>query len=86
MEFGPGILNIEPPIDNGLSGVAFLLQRLYFSAKGGFVGNSLLLEAGTRQDAELDLRHVEPTSVFRRMVEFQPFYDASGFSGGKCLV
>ena len=85
MEFDSGILSTEPPIDSGLSGVAFPLQDLDFPAKGSFVWNPSP-EAGASQDAELDLRHVEPTTVLGRMVELQPFYDAPGFGSGKCLV
>ena len=30
MKFGPGVLGVEPPLDGGLGGVAFLNQSLDF--------------------------------------------------------
>jgi hypothetical protein len=38
------------------------------------------------EDADLDLDHVEPTGVFRGVVELEAAQDAAGLGGGKGLV
>ena len=42
MKFGSGVLGVEPPLDSGLGGVAFLNQSMDFPAEGLLVGESLL--------------------------------------------
>ena len=56
MEFGSGVLGVEPPVDGGSGGVSLRDQGLDLPPEGRFVGDALL-EAAARQDAELDLRH-----------------------------
>ncbi len=85
MQFGPCILSTEPPIDSGFSSIALPLQGFDFPEEGALIGDTPL-EATASQDTELDLRHIEPTAVLGSMVELQPFHDAPGLSGRKCLV
>ena len=82
MEFHPGILCVKPPMDGGLGGITLPLQGLDFPAEGGLVGDTLL-EAATSQDAELDLRHVEPTAVLGRVVELSRFTIRRASAAGK---
>ena len=42
MKFGPGVLGVEPPLDGGLGGVAFLNQSMDFPPERRLVGESLL--------------------------------------------
>ena len=42
MQFGPGVLGVEPPLDSDLSGIAFLNQNLDFPPERLLVGESLL--------------------------------------------
>ena len=85
MELPPGVLGSKPPVDGGLGGIALPFQGSDFPVESGLVGDTLS-QAGSRQDAKLDLRHVEPTAVFGRVVELQPFYDPPGLRGGEGLV
>ena len=77
MEFGSGVLGVEPPVDGGPGGVALGDQGLDFPPEGGFVGEPLL-EAAARQYAELDFRHIQPTAVLGGVVKLQPLGDAPG--------
>ena len=56
MEFGPGVLGGEAPVDAGLSLVSFLFQCLDFPAETVLV-RVPLPETAAGYDAELDLRH-----------------------------
>ena len=85
MEFRPSILRAEAPMNGGSGGISLPFQGLDFPAEGGLVGDTPP-QAGSRQDAELDLGHVEPTAVLGRVVELQPFYNPPGLRGGEGLV
>ncbi len=85
MELPPGILGSKAPVDGSLGGIALPFQGLDFPAEGGLVEGTPP-EAGASQHAKLDLRHVEPTAVFGRVMELQPFYDPPGLRGGEGLV
>ena len=56
MKFGSSILGVEPPVDDGLGGVAFPYQGLDFPPESLLVGDPLP-QAGAGQHAELDFRH-----------------------------
>ena len=71
MEFGSGVLDAEAPVDPGLSLVPLLLQGLDLPAERILAGETLL-EVTAGEDAELDLRHVQPTAVPGRVVKLQP--------------
>ena len=85
MEFGSGVLCVEPPVDGGLGGVSLRDQGLDFPSEGLLSGEPLP-EAGTGQYAELDFRHVQPTAVFGGVVKLQPLGDAPGFRSRESLV
>ena len=69
MKFGSGILGVEPPVGDGLGGVAFAYQGLDLPPESLLVGDPLP-QAGAGQQAELDFRHVQPTAVLRRVLDF----------------
>ena len=56
VKFGSGILGVEPPVDDGLGGVAFPYQGLDFFPESLLVRDPLP-QAGAGQHAELDFRH-----------------------------
>ena len=85
MEFGSGVLGVEPPVDGGSGDVSLRDEGLDLPPEGGFVGDALL-EAAARQDAELYLRHIQPTAVLGGVVKFQPFGDPPGFGSREGLV
>jgi hypothetical protein len=62
------ILGSELPLDGSLRSVASLLPRVDFALKEVSTGHASVkaLPAG---DADLDLRHVQPTRVLGRVVE-----------------
>ena len=67
MELGSGVLNVEAPVDAGWSVVPLQFQGLDLPAEGRLVGETLP-EAAAGEDAELDLRHIEPTAVLGGVV------------------
>ena len=62
MEFGAGIEDIEAPVDAGFSLVPLQFQGLDFPTKGFLIGETLS-EATAGDDAEFDLRHIQPTAM-----------------------
>ena len=72
------ILPSELPLDGSLLGVARLLPGIDFGAKYLLAGHAPV-QALTTEDADLDLRHVQPTRVLRRVVKLHP---AQEFGGG----
>ena len=59
MKFGSGVLGVEPPIDDGLGGVALPNQGLDLPPESLLIGEPLP-QAGAGQYAELDLRPRPP--------------------------
>ena len=68
-----------------LIGVALRDQSIDFPPEGLLAGEPLL-QAGAGQDAELDLRHVQPTSMLGGIVELQPPGNPPGFLSRESLV
>ena len=68
MEFGSGVLDAEAPVDAGLSFVALHFEGLNLSAESLLVGETSA-EATAGEDAELDLRHVQPAAMLGRVVD-----------------
>jgi len=85
MEFDPGVIGSEAPVDRHVLSVAPGLVGRDGTLQGIGVGISAL-ETGAAQHTELNLRHVQPTGVFGGVVKLQAFHDAPGFGGGKGLV
>ena len=77
MEFGSGVLDAESPVDAGLSFVPLQLQRPNLPAERILVRQTPP-ETTAGKDAELDLRHIQPTLVPGGVVKLQPPGDAAG--------
>ena len=71
MEFGSGILDAEAPVDAGLSFVSLQFQGVDLPAEG-FLVRETLPEATAGEDAELDLRHIQPAAMLGSVVKLQP--------------
>src|SRR5690348_18292572 len=69
-QLAAGALGGEHPLHAGAGGVALLLPGLYLGEQP-FALADTPVEALGAQDADLDLDHVEPTGVLRRVVELQ---------------
>ena len=85
MEFGPGVLGGEAPVDDRLGLVAFLFQSMYLPAET-VLFRAPLPEAAAGYDAELDLCHIQPTAMLGRMVKSQLPGDAPGLLRRERLV
>ena len=71
LEFDAGARCGELPISLGVVGVLILLPGVDFFDKGLFVGDAAI-EALGRKDAELRLRHIEPTAMLWSVMPFEP--------------
>jgi hypothetical protein len=65
--------------------VSVFLPGVDFADKGWLVGNSAGETLG-RKDAEFGFGHVEPASVFGRVMPFEPLDETARFGGGKGRV
>lgn len=85
MELSAGIEDVKAPVDPGLSLVPLQFQGLDLPAEGFLIGETLS-QATAGDDAELDLRHIQPTAMLGCVVKFQPFGDAPSLRCGKDLL
>ncbi len=72
VHFDASVLNGESPVDGSSGLVSFCLQGRDLSTEGIFIGDAPTQDSPL-QDAELDLCHVEPTTVLAGVVKFQAF-------------
>ena len=75
MEFGAGIEDAKTPVDLGLSLISLQFQVMDLALEGFLVWETLS-EATEGEDAELDLRHIQPAAMVGRKVKLQPLGDA----------
>src|SRR3989304_6719123 len=75
----------EMPVDFGLPVVPVALPCSEVSLHRHEIGNSPV-QALPGKSAELNLSHVEPTAVFRGMMNLNSFCQPPGFLRLKCLV
>ena len=73
------------PIDLGSGLISFQFQGMDFAA-GGFIIGDALLQTATGEDAELDLRHIQPTAVLGGVVELLPLGNASRLRRAKDIL
>jgi hypothetical protein len=85
LEFCPGVVGSELPIDSGLLAIAFVLPSGGLVDQRLFVGNPTG-QALTSEDVQFDFRHIEPTAVLRRVDHFDPMDNATGFLGRERFV
>ena len=79
MEFGPGILGGELPVDDCLGLIAFLLQGMHPPAEAVLVGVPLS-ETAAGYDAEFNLRHIQPAAMLGCVIPNPP----KGWHLGSC--
>ena len=77
MEFSSGVLGGEAPLDDRVGFIAFPVQSLDFPAEGFLVAQPLP-QTVAGENAELDLRHIQPTPVLGREMELQPLGNTPG--------
>jgi hypothetical protein len=65
------------PLDTTSSGVAPPLPSRHLGGEGGLLGITAC-QALALQDADLDLGHVQPTGMVRRVVELDPAQQRCG--------
>ena len=84
LEFDTGVCCVELPIGLGVVGISIIFLSCDFVDEGLFVRDAAI-EALGRKDAD-GLRHIEPTSVLRRIVPFEPFGQPPCFGGRKNFI
>jgi len=84
-EFYAGVICRELPIGFGMMFVSVFLPSGDFALQGRLVGNAAA-QALARQNAEFGFGHVEPTSMFGRVVPFESLYEAARFVGGESRI
>ncbi len=85
MEFGSGVLDAEAPSEAGLSLVSLQLQSANPPAERIPVRDPLP-ETIAGEDAEFDLRHIQPTAMLGRAVKIQTPGNPAGLSRRKALI
>ncbi len=85
MQLSSRIFGRKAPFDLGAGDIARFFQLLDFTLERLFISDASV-QALAREDAQLDLRHVQPTAMLRRVVELQFAQDASGFFRSESLV
>jgi hypothetical protein len=83
-EFETSIIRTELPVDLGIRTVAFVRQGLGFQLEGLLIWNVLLHRSA--KNAQLNFGHVQPTSMFRRIVKFQFSQYPARFHWWKSLI
>src|SRR5208337_620857 len=81
-EFDAGVVSCELPIGFGVVLVSVVLPGGYFFVEGLLVGDAAA-QALPGQNGELGFGHVEPASMFWRVMPFEPFDEAARFGGGE---
>ena len=75
LEHLPGLLSREPPVDLGPFLIGLPVPGLGFPLQRCQIRNPPRAQTLPREHAEFDLRLIEPTSVFRRVVHAEPIPD-----------
>ena len=75
MKFQARIARPELPVDRRFGFIAPIFITLDLALERGFVRNSPI-QTLTTQDTQLNLRHVEPTPMLRRIVKLQLLQEA----------
>ena len=85
LELDPGVFGCELPIGLGVVLVSMALPSGDFFFQSWLVGNASA-QALSRQNGEFGFGHVEPTSMFGRVMPFKPVGEAARFGGGEGRV
>src|SRR5271156_3372881 len=81
LEFDAGVVGRELPIGFGVMLVSMGLPSGDLSFEGWLVGNAAI-QALAGQDGEFGFGHVEPASVFGRVMPLETLGEAASFLGG----
>src|SRR3974377_608288 len=73
------------PIGVGVVGISIILPSCYFADEDLFVWDAAIEALGCK-DAELRLRHIEPTAMLWRVMPFEPLDEPPCLCGGKSFV
>ena len=84
-KFNTRIRSGEMPMYLGLPVIPVALPRGDVASHGYQIGNSSI-QTLPIQGAKLDFRHIEPTAMLRRIMDFEAFCQPPGFLRGKHLV
>jgi len=85
MQFDASIGRGEAPFDAGAGQVALRLPQGDATLERGLVGNALV-QVLPGKDRELNLRHVQPAAMLRRVMDLQLVREAFGLRGRKGLI
>src|SRR4051812_29732422 len=79
LHFNSGLASSEAPLDGSLFSVTLGFQGLYFLHKSSFICDPTF-KGHAIKDTDLDLCHIQPTSVFGREMKLYSFQYSSRFS------
>ena len=85
LKFSASVLSGEAPVNDGGSLVTLMFQRRDLSFQYHLVADSTV-KTLVAQDAQLYLSHVQPTAVYRSVMELQALGDAPRFGWLKGIV
>jgi hypothetical protein len=78
LEFDPGVVGGELPVDGGLAIIAGGFPAVNLCAHG-FEARNPVVETLALERAEFDFGHVEPTAVLRGVMKLEFLRQAPGF-------
>ena len=82
-ELGAGIMFGKHPVDSSLGLVHSAAPGLNLFAESLYIGDSPFAEALPGQDANFDLRLIEPTAVYWRVVDREAVPDLTAYLGAQ---
>ena len=85
LKLGSGVFGCELPVGLWVVLVSTTLPSRDFFFESRLVGNASA-QALARQNGEFGFGHVEPTSMFGRVMPFKPVGEAARFGGGEGRV
>ena len=85
MQFHTSILRRKQPIDSDLGGIAFVLKCMHVASQRLFVGQ-VVGPGLPGKDTELNLSHVQPTTMFGRVMKLQSMTQPISFSRLKGFI
>ncbi len=77
-------MSSELPVDFGRKGIAASSPGAHLFAEAALIGQAALLKAA--HDANLNLSHIQPAAMFRRVMPLKALHQSAGFFRRKCFV
>ena len=84
LKFSASILGRETPVYDGGSVVALTFECVDLPSQRHFIADTTL-QTLVAEDTDLDLRHVQPTSMLRSVMKLQTLGDAPVASRSGCV-